>query len=259
MDWQGLLDLVRQHIQPVGIIIDVLVALIVVVVGLAIARSVKGRIVRLVARRQRTGNLAVLLGNTTFLGGIVLIAVIVMTIFGVSGTAIFAVFGAGTVAIGLALQDMLKNLFAGVYLLLEQPFRIGDTIVVDNREGEVESIEVRTTVLRMRDGTQAIVPNAVVLATTVMNRSAYAARRLAVRVKGLEDDLETITRQTLAALRDHPEIVATPEPKVHVEAIIQGKRTVLVEAWRRLDHDMAPGLLVTLQRVFPDADVELVP
>jgi small-conductance mechanosensitive channel len=211
-----------------------------------------------VARAKASGNLAVLLGNAVFVGVIVLAAMLVLRLYGLDATALVAVLGIGTVAIGLALQDVLKNLFAGVFLLLEQPFRIGDTVVVDNREGEVENIDVRTTVLRMRDGTQALVPNAIVLATTVLNRTAYPARRVSVRLSGLTDDLATITGRVNEALREQPDLVPTPAPQVHVEAVSDGKTTVVVDLWRRADRDLAPSVLPALQVAFPTATVTLV-
>jgi small-conductance mechanosensitive channel len=180
-----------------------------------------------------------------------------LKLLGVDSAAIVTVLGVSTVAIGLAMQDMLKNLFAGVYLLLEQPFQIGDTIVVDNREGEVESIEVRMTVLRMRDGTQAMVPNAIVLATTVMNRTAYPTRRVSFKIAGLTEDLEAITNRVAEALANHPGLAETPTPQVHIESIADGKTTVVVDAWRRADRDLSPKVLLALRSAFPEASVSL--
>lgn len=258
-----LLEALLERIRPVetaaGLIVDILLTLVVIVVGLTVARMLKQRLVRAISRTQATGNLAVLLGNVLFIGGVILTALLAMRINGFDATAALAVLGFGTVAIGLALQDVLKNLLAGVYLLLEQPFRIGDTIVVDGREGTVESIDVRSTILRMPDGTQALVPNAIVFATTVLNRTAYPARRVSIRMAGLTEPLDVINTRVVEALRDHPDLTHTPGPKVHTEAVADGKLTVLIDLWRKADRQLPPEVLLRLEELFPGASVTLVP
>ncbi len=76
-----------------------------------------------------------------------------------------------TLAFSLALQDILKNFFSGVYLLLERPFRVGDTIKVKEQTGVVENIGVRTTQLRTVDNVQILVPNATVFSEVVANQT----------------------------------------------------------------------------------------
>ena len=74
-------------------------------------------------------------------------------------------------AFSLAVQDILKNFFAGVYLLLERPFRVGDTIQIKDQKGVVETIGIRTTTLRTEDNVYVMIPNAVMFAEIVANRT----------------------------------------------------------------------------------------
>jgi small conductance mechanosensitive channel len=104
------------------------------------------------------------------------VAIVVIGIVVVLGTlgappASLVTVGAVGLAFSLAIQDILKNFFSGVYLLLERPFRVGDTIRVKDQEGTVENIGVRTTTLRTTDNVQVLVPNAVIFAEIVSNRS----------------------------------------------------------------------------------------
>jgi small-conductance mechanosensitive channel len=254
---QALLDRIRPVETAAALTVNILLSLLLVVIGLALARAAKGRLVRAISRSKASGNLAALLGNAAFLGVVLVTLLLVLRVNGLEATALLAVLGVGTVAIGLALQDVLKNLIAGTYLLLEQPFRIGDHVVVDGREGEVESIDIRVTVLRLRDGSQALVPNAIVLATTVLNRTAYPTRRVIVRVSGLTDDLDTINSRVQAALRDQPGLAHTPGPQVRVEAISEGKATVLIELWRHADQELPPAVPAALRAALPGADVAI--
>ena len=96
---------------------------------------------------------------------------IVLGILGVNPTGLVAIAGAVGLAFSLALQDILKNFFSGIYLLLERPFRVGDTIRVKEQTGVVENIGVRTTQLRTIDNVQVLVPNATVFSEVVANHT----------------------------------------------------------------------------------------
>lgn len=95
----------------------------------------------------------------------------VLGILGVNPAGLVAVVGTVGLAFGLALQDILKNFFSGVYLLLERPFRVGDTIRVKEQTGVVENIGVRTTRLRTPLNVQILVPNATVFGEVVANHT----------------------------------------------------------------------------------------
>jgi small-conductance mechanosensitive channel len=96
---------------------------------------------------------------------------IVLGTLGASPAGLVTVIGAVGLAFSLAMQDILKNFFAGVYLLLERPFRVGDRVKVKDQEGTVENIGVRTTTLRTVENVQVLVPNALIFSEIVANQS----------------------------------------------------------------------------------------
>lgn len=240
-----------------GLLLSLAMTLLIIAAGVLVARWARGRVVRAMGRTRVGANLSVLAGNVTFMAAITVTIVLVLGLYGLNLTAVFTVLGVSSVAIGLALQDVLRNIVSGIYLLIEHPFKIGDTIVVDGREGEVESIEVRTTVLRMPDGTQALVPNATVLATTVMNRTAYPTRRVVIRISGLTEPLDEIQRAVVAALTGMGDLADLPGPRVHLESVADGKETVTVDVWHRADRPLPATVLPALQTTFPTATVAL--
>jgi small-conductance mechanosensitive channel len=141
---------------------------VVTLVALRVARDWSGRAMR----RARVDT-----GTQILVRRSIAVVIVVMGLLSVLGTlgippaALVTVAGAVGVAVSLALQDILKNFFSGVYLLLERPFRVVDLIKVKEQEGRVENIGVRTTALRTADNVQILVPNAVVFAEVVANRS----------------------------------------------------------------------------------------
>lgn len=144
-------------------------ALVVAVIALVIARGVRGASMRTLARRRAQPNAVVLVGNLAqvlvlVLGLLGILAIYTQGAFGWILTS-FSVIG---IVIGLSLQDILRNFFAGIWVLVERPFRIGDTIQVGGHVGEVREISFRTTQLRTEDGREVIVPNGSLMTESVV-------------------------------------------------------------------------------------------
>src|ERR1700747_1188534 len=75
--------------------------------------------------------------------------------------------GVGTVAIGFAFQNILQNFLAGILLLLQEPFQLGDFISVTGIEGTVYDIQSRATIVSTKDGRRVVIPNAVLFTSPV--------------------------------------------------------------------------------------------
>ena len=149
-------------------VLDAVIVVIVAMVGHHLALNWTGRAMR---RARVDAGTQILVKRALVVTWLVVTAVIVLGILGVNPTGLLAVAGAVGLAFSLAIQDILKNFFSGIYLLLERPFRVGDTISVKDQEGVVENIGVRTTMLRTAENIQVLVPNALVFAEVVSNRT----------------------------------------------------------------------------------------
>jgi len=90
---------------------------------------------------------------------------------------VVGLLGLGSVAIGFAFQDIFKNFLAGILLLLQEPFRLGDQIIVDGFEGTVEEISIRSTQIRTYQGELIVVPNSIVFTSTVQVLTNLPRRR----------------------------------------------------------------------------------
>jgi small-conductance mechanosensitive channel len=95
----------------------------------------------------------------------------ILDTLGVPLTTFVTILGVAGLGISLAMQDILKSFVAGTYLLFERPFRIGDEISIKDQRGVVETIGIRTTMLRNIDNVQIIIPNSVMFAELVLNRT----------------------------------------------------------------------------------------
>jgi small conductance mechanosensitive channel len=147
-------------------VIEAVLVAIAATVGLRVALNLTGSAMR--RARVDTGT-QILVKRALVVTFVVVTVLVVLGMLGVSSLSLVTVAGAVGLAFSLATQDILKNFFAGVYLLLERPFRVGDTVQVKDQRGVVENIGVRTTMLRTPDNVQVLVPNAVVFAEVVSN------------------------------------------------------------------------------------------
>ncbi len=98
--------------------------------------------------------------------------------FGVNITALVAGLGVGGVAVALAVQNILKDVFASLSIVLDKPFVIGDFIVVDNYMGTIEDIGLKTTRIRSLTGEQLIFPNSNLLESRIKNFRDQRERRI---------------------------------------------------------------------------------
>jgi small conductance mechanosensitive channel len=231
-------------------------ALLVVAVSLLLARAVRRATMRMLARSRAQANVTILLGNLAqvlviVVGIMGVLAIYTRDAFGWILTS-FSVIG---LVVGLSLQDILKNFFAGVWVLVERPFRIGDTISVLGETGVVGEIAFRTTMLKTADGREAIIPNATFMTSPVVNLTRYPVRRGAAWL--IVDDGEKpigadAIREALAGVAA---LSKEPAPAVELRSVSDGRAHYQVTFWAA-DRDGATSSAVAALRArFPQGEV----
>ncbi len=240
----------------VGFAVGLVEALVVVGVAILVARGLRRRVRRYLRRTPLDGNVVALVANGSAIFIYVVAASIVFALLGASWTAVGAILGAGTVAVSLALQDVLRNVVAGLYVLLEQPFSIGDRIKVRDVEGTVEVIDIRTTALRTERDELVLVPNATIFAEVLTNRSAAGLDRTTLSLKGITVPLDAVPREVGEALAGLDEM-ADREPIVEIGAAGSEGAEVTVRLAHAPGTDVAPAALARLRERFPDASVSV--
>lgn len=249
-------DLVSLRETALEYLVRTLWALLVVAVTWLVARAVRAATMRSLTRHRAHANATILIGNIAQLvvltvGLLVILAIYTQGAFGWILTS-FSVLG---IVIGLSLQDILKNFFAGLWVLVERPFRIGDTIEVDGHQGEIAEISFRTTRLRTADGREVIVPNATLMTNAVVNLSRYPLRRVAVHLSVPAGDAD---RVDLSAVREavlEAGASADPAPALELRSVSDGKARFQVSFWAR-DRDAAlAGALHAIRARFPQGEV----
>lgn len=234
----------------------VLRALGVVVFAVIVSRLVRRWLTRSLHRPGVDRNLAVLFANLAVIGIYLLALSAVLALFGASWSGLLTVVGAGTIAIGLSLQDLLRSYVAGVYLLLERPFAVGDRIRVKEVEGVVEGVELRTTILRTDQGEMVRVPNATVFLEIVTNRSTSRDNQTTVTLSKIDLPLGEITPRVTAALSGLDGTQDRP-PRIELVSSTTDGASVAVTAFHPVGTEVHAELLTRLREHFPAADLAI--
>jgi len=214
--------------QRAGHVAMIVYGLLILAASLLVARVMRG-LARRQFRRTRVDLQVSVLATRLITVAVILIGIIfAFTVWFGNPALVFGGFGVFALAFGLAFQDILKNFIAGIFLLLERPFRIGDEITADNRTGVVENVEMRTTTLRTEDGEEVLIPNSLVYTSTIVNRTRFPARQFTVSTRvpdataldGLADRVRDRVRALKEVLSDPPPVTAlvpTPDGSVALE------------------------------------------
>jgi MscS family membrane protein len=162
-----------------------------------------------------------LIGNIVriiLIGGAIFIF---LAIWKINITPLLASAGIAGLAVALAAKETLSNFFGGISVLLDQPYKVGDYIVLDSGErGEVVEVGLRSTRIMTRDDVQISIPNSIITSTKIVNESAPEPR-FRVRIKvgvAYGSDVDEVERVLLDAAHRNPLVVSEPEPRVRFRA-----------------------------------------
>ncbi len=147
---------------------------------------------------------------------VVLGLMIALKTIGLDLTALTVFAGALGVGIGFGLQNITNNFISGILLLAERPLQARDIVTVDSFEGEVTQIGIRSLTVKTWDDLQVVIPNSSVISKPFTNWTRGGDRMRTVLMVGIgyDDDPQQAMDIILAILREHPEVLDTPGPKV---------------------------------------------
>ena len=156
---------------------------------------------------------------------------------GVDVGALIAGLGIGGVAIALAAQDTAKNIFAGMMILFDRPFKIGELITIDGTTGYVEDMGIRSTKLRTYSGQLVVIPNYKTADSNLTNITREPSRRIELNVGLTYSTTPEQMRQAMDILRNLPSSVAGIEEKVKVYFTSFGDFSLNITCWYYIKKD----------------------
>jgi MscS family membrane protein len=181
-----------------------------------------------------------LVGNVTRILVLAGGAFLLLSVWKINITPLLASAGIAGVAVALAAKETLSNFFGGVTVLLDQPYKVGDYIVLDSGErGEVVEIGLRSTRILTRDDVQISIPNAIITNTKVINESAPEPR-FRVRIKvgvAYGSDVDQVEEILLNVAHNNPHVSPKPEPRVRFRVFGDSSLDFELLCWAHRPHD----------------------
>lgn len=207
-------------------------AAVTVFVALGLSGMIEARIMKTAVLDMSS---RVVISRLTRVTALTVSLLIALPLVGFDLTMLSVFGGAFAVGLGLGLQKIASNYVSGFIILLDRSIRPGDLVTIENRQGVIDTIRARYTVIRSLDGSEAIVPNDTLMTSTVINHS-YTDRVISVRTQvtiGYESDLARVFQLMTQIAADHPRVLAEPAPTVLVKALGDNGIELELNAWIR--------------------------
>ncbi len=213
--------------------LNIIGGILILIIGRMIASWAKGVVEKNLQKSDKVDEtLRTFLGTLTRYVVLIFTFIAVLSQFGIETTSLIAVFGAASLAIGLALQGTLSNIAAGVMLLIFRPFKAGDYVEAAGSAGTVKSITLFVTELATPDNVQILAPNAQVWGATMKNYSHHSTRRVDF-VIGIDysDNIDKAQETVLAVANGDARVLQDPAPMVVVGELGDNSVNLTIRVW----------------------------
>ncbi|HRZ00212.1 MAG TPA: mechanosensitive ion channel [Burkholderiaceae bacterium] len=204
------LPLGKSSVSVWDLLMGVFTVAVTVLLAMWSAAAIESRLMR----SQLQPNLRVVLSRVAKAVLLVLAVLFGLSAVGIDLTVLSVFGGALGVGLGLGLQRIASNYVSGFIILIDHSLRLGDLITVDKYYGTVSQINTRYTVIKAMDGTEAIVPNEMLVSTPVTNHSyTDSSVRAVVKVSvAYDSDVERAMTMMTEVAAKHPRVLADPAP-----------------------------------------------
>lgn len=236
--WPELMLLLEETTLPIGrhresllVIIQALISVgVTVMIALWASAVLEQRLMKFDALHSSLRVVMARAGRALFL----LVAVLIsLSLVGIDLTVLSVFGGALGVGLGLGLQKLVSSYVSGVVILLERSLALGDIISVDKFRGEVVQINARCTILRGSDGSEAVIPNEMMVSSPVQNFSLSdkQVRLSSVLLVDYGTNIDEFAAQVRQALSGIERVLTDPGPEVLVKRLAQEGIELEVAFW----------------------------
>lgn len=241
--------------------ISILAAILILVIGSFVIKGIVAMVGKAITRSGKGNTLFVNFArNATSKICWIVLLVVVLEKVGVNVAPIIAGLGVTGFILGFAFQESLGNLASGLMIAINEPFKIGDYVIVAGHEGTVLKVDMMATVLATADNKKIVIPNKSAWGSPIVNFSALGRRRVDIRI-GIDYscDVSKAIKVALETLPTVPGVLTDPAPAVFVAALDDSAVTLNVRPWAEGANYWAVynDVQVAVKRAFEKNDIAI--
>jgi small conductance mechanosensitive channel len=220
----------------VGFVPKMLAAILVLWLGMKLAKMLKKLIVKALDKRSAEPSLKTFLSSLVDVLLKAMIIIMAMDIIGIKATSFIALLGAMGLAVGMALQGTLQNFAGGVIILLMKPFKVGDYVECGAYKGYIREIRIFHTFMQPFNGRIIIIPNSELATTSLTNHTRENQIRLDLTVGvAYGTDIAKAKDVLFKMIAAEPKILKDPEPKIAVKELNTSSVDLAIWLWVKTD------------------------
>ena len=213
--------------------VSLLAALVILLLGSFVIKGIVALVGKAVTKSGKGNALfANFIRNVTAKICWIVLLVVVLEKLGVNVAPIVAGLGVTGFILGFAFQESLGNLASGLMIAINEPFKIGDYVIVAGHEGSVIKVDMMAATLATADNKKVVIPNKSAWGAPIVNFSALGRRRVDIQI-GIDYgcDVSKAIRVALETLPTVPGVLTDPAPAVSVAALADSAVTLNVRPW----------------------------
>jgi small conductance mechanosensitive channel len=223
-------DMLLMYVSQYGM--KVVAAIAIFIIGKWVVAKVTAFIKNMMEKAKVDQTLVEFAESLIYFVLLLMVVLASLNALGINTTSFIAVFGAASLAVGLALQGSLANIGAAVLIIIFRPFKVGDYIEAGGAAGTVDDINLFSTVISPVDNRTIIVPNAAIIGGNITNYSNKPQRRVDhVFGIGYDDDLKLAKETLMEIMTKDERILKDPAPFVAVSELADSSVNFVTRAW----------------------------
>lgn len=215
----------------------ILLALLTLIIGLKVITWISGMLQKVLRNRHIDESIVPFLGSIVSVLLKIVLFISVAGMFGIETTSFVALIGGAGLAVGLALQGSLGHFASGVLVLIFKPYKVGDLVTVAGFTGEVEEIQVFTTVLKTSDNKRIIIPNGLITSGPITNISGQGEIRVDMQYNvSSSESIDKVKQVVKKVSESCPFVLKDKETDVLINSMETGITKFDVRPWCKSEH-----------------------
>ena len=219
--------------RGVSFAINLVVAVLMLVVGWLVIKLIRAIVAKMVLRgKVKQTLLSAFVVSVVSKSCWAVLIVMVLGRLGVNVGPLIAGLGVTGFILGFAFQESLGNLASGLMIAINQPFKVGDYVIVAGLEGSIMKVDMMATELATADNKKVVIPNKSAWGSPITNFSALGKRRVDLQVGiAYESDFAKAIKVALETISTVPGVLKDPAPSVSIATLADSQVTLNVRPW----------------------------